>query len=213
MPEVLPSLIVGLGNPGPEYAQTRHNVGWLLLDRLLADFLGPVVPDPEHVADSWLWQGRWARRELHLLKPLTYMNLSGRAVGRVARQRGLNPAEVLVLYDDMDLPLGRLRIRLRGSSGGHNGLESVIAEFGTADVPRLRLGIGRQGQGGAIDHVLSPFGPEERPVLEEALGLAHEAVRLALRRGLTAAMNEYNAKSAETQQDAGETGAEEQKST
>ncbi|MBY6276497.1 aminoacyl-tRNA hydrolase, partial [Symbiobacterium thermophilum] len=129
-----------------------------------------------------------------LLKPLTYMNLSGRSVAQAARFYRIAPADILVLFDDLDLEPGRLRLRAKGSAGGHNGVKSVIAELGTAEFPRLRIGIGRPAPGWeVIDWVLAPFGPDDAAAVAAALPRAVEAVECFLTEGILAAMNRYNA--------------------
>ena len=178
-------LVVGLGNPGREYADTRHNVGFLLVDRLAAR-------DRAGWRHERRWQADVARvGALHLCKPLTYMNLSGQSVRAVADFYKIAPGEVLIVLDDFALPLGKLRFRPSGSSGGHNGLQSVIEHLGTPAVPRLRIGIG-SATAGTVDHVLGRFALEEREPLEQSLERAEEAVNFAQSRGLEAAMNNYN---------------------
>lgn len=183
--------MVGLGNPGDRYAQTRHNVGFMLAERL-AERLG----------------ARWARwgaelgeyceaehagSKLILARPLTYMNESGRMVGDVARDKNVRPAEVLVCYDDFALPLGRVRLRLKGSAGGHNGMQSIIDHLRTQEVPRLRIGIGPLPPGpDSKDFVLGRFKPQERDGLAAGLALAEKAVLEAAERGVEAAMNRFN---------------------
>ncbi len=186
-----PRLIVGLGNPGSEYAGTRHNIGFEVIDRFLASLPRPPG-DPRHFADSYIWSCRYAGRQLLLQKPLTFMNLSGKAVGRLCREQDLVPAETLIVYDDVDLPLGRLRLRQNGGSGGHNGMASVIEELGTDQFNRLRIGIGQQNGGGMIDHVLGPFEADEEPIRDEVLLTACKAVGTIVRRGVAVAMNEFN---------------------
>ena len=187
------SLIVGLGNPGSEYAGTRHNAGFMVLEKLLA---APVFGrfEKSHTADSMLFSGRFRGRSLMLQMPLTYMNESGRAVGTLCRRLGIAPEQVLVISDDLDLPLGQLRIRRGGSDGGHNGLKSVIAELQSSAFARLRVGIGRDVK--VIDYVLSPFSAEELPLWSETVAKAAEAVSDILKSGLARAMNLYNARPA-----------------
>jgi PTH1 family peptidyl-tRNA hydrolase len=178
-------LLVGLGNPGREYRETRHNVGFLVLDRLAARERAAFRVEKS-------WQAEVARAgDLLLCKPLTFMNLSGQAVRPLSQFYKIEPAQVLVILDDMALPLGKLRLRANGSAGGHNGLQSVIEHFGTAAVPRLRIGIG-SAERDAVDHVLGRFALEERPALEQSLDRALEALDCARGRGLEAAMNAYN---------------------
>lgn len=178
-------LLVGLGNPGREYRDTRHNVGFMLLDRFAAR-------ERAEYNTEKTWQAEVSRAgDLLLCKPLTYMNLSGQAVRPLSQFYKIEPAQVLVILDDMALPLGKLRLRASGSAGGHNGLQSVIEHFGTPDVPRLRIGIG-SAEHDAVGHVLGRFALEERPALEQSLDRALEAIDCARTRGLEAAMNAYN---------------------
>jgi len=178
-------LLVGLGNPGREYRDTRHNVGFDLLERFAARERVEFRPEKS-------WQAEVARAgDLLLCKPLTYMNLSGQAVRPLTQFYKIEPVQVLVILDDMALPLGKLRLRANGSAGGHNGLQSVIEHLGTQSVPRLRVGIGSAEQD-AVDHVLGRFALEERPALEQSLDRALEALDCARTRGLEAAMNAYN---------------------
>ncbi len=182
------SLIVGLGNPGRSYEQTRHNVGFDLLDRIARRGGVEFQSKPR-------WQAHLARLAdgTLLLKPQTFMNLSGRAVRQVADFHRWPPQRVLVAYDDIALPLGRLRLREKGSAGGHNGMRSIIEHLGTEAFPRLRIGIGSSQPGGLTGHVLGRFGEDERETLENALATAEQAVQLALARGVAAAANRYNA--------------------
>lgn len=178
-------LIVGLGNPGREYADTRHNVGFMLLDRLAAR-------DRADWRTEKSWQADVAKAGGVLLaKPLTFMNLSGQAVQPLAHFYKIEPSEMLIVLDDLALPLGRLRLRANGSSGGHNGLQSMIEHFGTQAIPRLRIGIGEAATG-AVGHVLGRFALEEREPLAQSLDRALEAIDCAQTRGLEAAMNTYN---------------------
>lgn len=187
-------LVVGLGNPGPRYAGTRHNIGFEVLDRLAAD---NQLRFESHKA----WDALIARQQgqgggYWLLKPQTYMNLSGRAVASLCRYHRIAESRCLVVYDDVDLPLGRLRLRLGGSAGGHNGLASIIEQMGSADIPRLRIGIssalGRPAGSRMADHVLEPFSSAERPAVDAAVLRATKAIIKALHFGLNAAMNEFN---------------------
>ena len=178
-------LLVGLGNPGREYRETRHNVGFLLLDRLASRERSEFRPEKS-------WQAEVARAgDLLLCKPLTYMNLSGQSVLPLSQFYKIEPAQVLVILDDMALPLGKLRFRKDGSAGGHNGLKSIIEQLGTNFIPRLRVGIG-SAERDAVDHVLGRFTLEERPALEQSLDRALEAIDCACTRGFEAAMNAYN---------------------
>ena len=179
-------LLVGLGNPGREYAGTRHNVGFMIADRLAAKGRAEFRTERG-------WKAAVAKTgDLLLCKPQTYMNLSGESVRAVSDFYKIAPAEVLVVLDDTALPLGRLRLRPDGSAGGHNGLQSVIEHLGTPAVPRLRVGIGAAEPGGAVEHVLGRFSLEEQPVLGQSLDRAEAAIACALERGLQAAMNAFN---------------------
>ena len=179
-------LLVGLGNPGREYSGTRHNVGFMVLDRLAAAMGATFRADKKWQADTASNGGVW------LLKPQTYMNLSGESVSALVRFYQIEPARVLVVLDDMALPLGRLRIRERGSHGGHNGLRSILEHLGTQDIPRLRVGIGSSDPGEATGHVLGRFAVDERPLVEQSLDRAVEAVRFAQENDLPSAMNKFN---------------------
>ena len=183
-------LIAGLGNPGSEYRETRHNVGFMVLDRL-AQRLPKKNFEEIHGCSSHYLKGPYAGRPLFLQKPETFMNLSGEAVGPLMRKEEIGPDGLLVIYDDMDLEVGKLRIRGRGSCGGHNGIRSIIETTGTENFARIRVGIGHRTGNGA-DYVLSPFEEDEKPVMDKVLDAAADAVILILRRGLSQAMNEYN---------------------
>ncbi len=183
-------VVVGLGNPGSRYTGTRHNVGFAVLD-LLAQ--GPR---------AGRWQGRFQaqvaelseeREKVLLVKPETFMNLSGRSVRQVVDFYQVPVEDVLVVCDDINLPLGRLRVRARGTHGGHNGLRDVQAHLGTTEYARLRIGVGAPPEDEAVDHVLGRFRPGERAVIEEAVQVAAQAVHVWVRRGVEACMNQYNA--------------------
>ncbi len=178
-------LVAGLGNPGREYQRTRHNVGFMVLDRLAADAR-------LRWEFSAKWNAGWAKSDVIQVKPATFMNRSGEAVVALAGFYKIAAEEVLVVLDDFALPLGRLRLRSQGSSGGHNGLESVFEHFGTESVPRLRVGIGAAPAQGATDYVLGRFFEEEQPLLDNAIRRAAEAVKCAIDKGLIAAMNLFN---------------------
>ena len=183
-------LIAGLGNPGSEYRETRHNVGFMVLDRL-AQRLPKKNFEEIHGCSSHYLKGTYAGRALFLQKPETYMNLSGEAVAPLLRKEEIGTDGLLVIYDDMDLEVGKLRIRGRGSCGGHNGIRSIIETTGTENFARIRVGIGHRTGNGA-DYVLSPFEEDEKTVMDKVLDAAADAVILILRRGLSQAMNEYN---------------------
>ena len=182
-------LVVGLGNPGSKYQATRHNIGFEVVDRLAQGGSG--------VTFARKFDGLIAETEINfhrvlLLKPETFMNLSGRSVGQVMRFYQLGLADLLVVCDDLNLPLGKLRIRGGGSDGGQKGLRDISAQLGTDDYARLRLGIGQRGEVDASDFVLSRFRSSERPAIEDALILAAQAVAVWVTQGLPAAMTRFN---------------------
>jgi len=181
--------VVGLGNPGPRYARTRHNAGFLVLDRLAGQRAARFVPHSGTC--SQLAQVRLADREIWLAKPQTFMNESGSAVAALLQHLGCGPADLLVVVDDVHLDLGRIRLRRGGSAGGHHGLASIIAAVQTEAVPRLRLGIGAPPPGTAmIEYVLSDFGPAENA--EDVARRGAEAVEYWAAAGMEAAMNRFN---------------------
>lgn len=183
----VPRLVVGLGNPGKDYAGTRHNVGFEVLGGLAAAAGLPFQREKK-------WQAEVCRTAegLLLLKPQTYMNLSGRAVAAAARFYKIPAEKVLVVYDDVALPLGQQRFRMTGGSGGHNGIQSLITELGSRDFPRLKIGIGGVPGSRLTGHVLGRFREEERDVAEKALASAVDAVQVALSEGVSKAANRYN---------------------
>jgi PTH1 family peptidyl-tRNA hydrolase len=183
-------LVIGLGNPGGKYAGTRHNVGWMVLDRL-ADRAGRSGRGRQRDAAESI-QIRYEGQELVLAKPLTYMNESGIAVRKLLARERTPLGEMLVVVDDFALPFGKLRFREGGSHGGHNGLRSIIDELGTEKVSRLRVGIGEPGRG-AIDHVLSTFSADEEARLPIVLDAAADAVMAWAREGTSKAANRFNA--------------------
>lgn len=179
--------IVGLGNPGREYAGTRHNIGFDVLDEVARRW-GVQLRPWKSVADVAVVSSRG----VVLVEPQTYMNLSGDAVSRIAAFHKLEPSDVLVVVDEVQLPLGRLRVRRSGSAGGHNGLKSIIQHIG-AEFPRLRIGVGRgDPKWDLADHVLSKFGREEREAVAEAVARAADAVELFAEDGLEVVMNRVN---------------------
>jgi PTH1 family peptidyl-tRNA hydrolase len=198
---VLPQLIVGLGNPGPKYDKTRHNIGFAVLDELARSWCIPISDHRKFQGIFGEGQGPH-RQKIRLLKPLTYMNRSGQSIRAVVDWFKLPPESVLVIYDDMDLPTGRLRLRLSGSAGGHNGMKSAIAHLGTQNFPRLRIGIGSpnaestRAGGPVVSHVLGTFAPDEAQRVKEVLHLALDAIELGLKQGLPKAMSIYNSRSA-----------------
>ncbi len=179
-------IIVGLGNPGSTYADTRHNVGFMVLDRLARHFNAPWKAEKKYKGELAAGPG------LLLVKPQTFMNLSGESVGPLMRFFKFTPEQVLVIYDDISFPCGTMRLRAGGSAGGHNGMKSLIAHLGSDRFPRLRVGIGVPGQKDMVGHVLGKFSPEEKPLLEDALARAEQAVLTLLRDGFEAAANQFN---------------------
>ncbi len=184
-------LIVGLGNPGKEYAHTRHNAGFRAID-LLADKLGCKI-------DRLKFQGLYGKtvyggKKLYLLKPHTYMNLSGRSVLQLSSYFSIPPQRIIVLFDDISLPPGRLRIRSDGSAGGHNGIKSIIAELGSQDFPRVKIGVGGKAspEQDLADHVLSGFTAAENKDLESALERAAQAAIVIMEKGVPEAANRFN---------------------
>ena len=189
-PQLGPLLVIGLGNPGPAYEGQRHNVGARAVE-LLAARLGVRLRAAR--TPAWTGRGRYAGREILLARPRTYMNESGVAGARLLRDLGLTLEQVLVVYDDLDLAVGRLRLRRSGSPGGHNGIRSLQAHWRSQEFARLRVGIGRPPPGiDPIDYVLGHPEGEERELLEGACGRAAEAALWVAERGLEAAMTEYN---------------------
>ena len=185
-------LIAGLGNPGAEYRETRHNVGFKVVDELARRFGVEWALAPAQVPDAFVAK-RYGTGPLLLAKPLTYMNRSGDAVGALARYYGIAPADLLIVVDEVALPFGRLRARAKGSAGGHNGLKSVIQGLGTNEFPRLRLGVGRgDGRRDLADHVLSKFEPDERFGLESFISRAADAAEMFAADGILQVMNAFN---------------------
>ena len=183
-------LIVGLGNPGAEYAGTRHNAGFEVVDRFLAKHVRSFRKRNARSGEAC--EGSFAGEKLIVLKPLTFMNLSGNAVLPVVRGESLKPSEILVIYDDIDLPVGRMRLRKNGGSAGHNGMKSIIEVLGTENFPRLRIGIGNGDSKRDPDYVLGRFAGTERETYEALLDKAVEALELLQRRGMEEAMCRFN---------------------
>ena len=183
--------MVGLGNPGARYARTRHNVGFMAAEAFLSrhrrgsdrDELGAVVGE-----------ARWAGELLLVARPQSFMNLSGGPVAALARRHSAAPGDIVLVYDDSDLPLGAIRVRPGGRAAGHRGVESVVEALGTSEIPRVRLGIGRpEGvAGGLADYVLDEFSAEEMDAVSSMIERAAEALRVLLKQGVKAAMNMYN---------------------
>ncbi|WP_373546135.1 aminoacyl-tRNA hydrolase [Chamaesiphon sp.] len=192
---IIPQLIVGLGNPGTKYAQTRHNVGFDLLDILAKRW-------QISLSDRKQFQGIYGEgfgsnnTKIRLLKPQTFMNLSGQSVRATIDWFKLPPESVLVVYDDLDLPLGKIRLRMSGSAGGHNGMKSIISHLGTQNFPRVRIGIGKSaGEKDTISHVLGKFSGVEIPIVSEVLYLVNDAIEMSLKQGMEKTMSLYNSRS------------------
>ena len=183
-------LVVGLGNPGDEYKDTRHNAGFMAVDALMKKLPGAFQENNGH--SSVFWKGRSRGGNIFLQKPMTFMNLSGKAVSKLMKFQKIEPKEVLLIFDDLDLPFGKLRIKNGGGTGGHNGVESVINEIGSSQFARLRIGIGKKAGNGQADHVLGGFDESERESLPELMSVVSEAAKLILYRGVSPAMNQYN---------------------
>lgn len=183
-------IVAGLGNPGAEYSATRHNVGFLAVEELAKRWK----------ADSWrnrhealIAEYRGGTEPVLLVKPQTYMNLSGVAVGEIVRWYKLKAEDLIVIYDDLDLPAGKLRLRPQGGSGGHRGLESILMHLGAETFCRVRIGIGRPPAGWeTVNYVLGRFSPEETPKVAETIVKAAEAAEYILKHGITKAMNTYS---------------------
>jgi PTH1 family peptidyl-tRNA hydrolase len=182
-------LVVGLGNPGSKYEGTRHNIGFEVIDRLAEGGAGARF---SRKFDGLQAEAEIDFRRVLLLKPETFMNLSGRSVAQALRFYKLELADLLVVCDDLSLPLGKLRIRGGGTDGGQKGLRDITAHLGTDAFARLRIGIGERGPIDAVDFVLSRFRSAERPVIDDALILASQAVAVWVTQGLAPAMNRFN---------------------
>jgi PTH1 family peptidyl-tRNA hydrolase len=187
-------LVAGLGNPGPEYATTRHNIGFMVVDQLVAQF-----------GSTWEKSAKWDLLSAKcgavlLVKPLSFMNRSGYPLFAFAQFYKIEPHQLLIVVDDFALPLGRLRLRARGGSGGHNGLDSIISQFGTEEIPRLRMGIGAAPREGSVDYVLNRFFAEEKPIVRSTIDRAVEALKWAIDKGIISAMNTFNPESVRGEQ-------------
>lgn len=206
-----PQLIVGLGNPGVKYDQTRHNIGFEAIDFLARTW---QINLSEHRKFQGIFgEGRSIQADkIRLLKPSTYMNLSGQSIRAVTDWYKIPPEAVLVIYDDMDLPVGKLRLRQSGSAGGHNGMKSAIAHLGSQNFPRLRIGIGSPKHQNAspdkevVSHVLGRFSLAENKAMSEVLKLVVDAIELSLKQGFPKAMSLYNNRTVPLESNASEAG-------
>ncbi|MDH4099176.1 MAG: aminoacyl-tRNA hydrolase [Nitrospirota bacterium] len=184
-------IIAGLGNPGSRYADTRHNIGFLAVDRL-AEAAGIKIRQNKYLAE--VGTGSWEGCRIMLLKPQTYMNLSGDSVKSALVANGAKASDLIVIHDDIDLAPGSIRIKEKGGHGGHNGIRSIMAVLGTDEFIRIKIGVGRPDKGGdTAGYVLRPFAKEEKQVVEEALQRAEDAVRMVLAGELVGAMNRFHA--------------------
>ncbi|MFC2336710.1 MAG: aminoacyl-tRNA hydrolase [Negativicutes bacterium] len=183
-------MIAGLGNPGTEYTQTKHNVGFMLLDALAKHL---EAPEWKTKRDALVTETRIGAGKALLVKPLTYMNDSGRAIEPLLAWYKLRPEDLIVAHDDMDIPVGMIRIRKKGSAGGHNGIKSVLYHVQDENFSRVRIGIGRPPVGWTvIKHVLTPFSPADRILIDEAIDRLVPAVECIVRDGVDLAMNRFN---------------------
>ncbi len=196
-------LIAGLGNPDKKYARTRHNIGFEAIE-FLKDQIGAGVE--KNKFHSMIMQGKIGGEPCILCRPLTYMNQSGIAIREIADFYKIAPEDIIVIYDDVALPIGALRVRANGSAGGHNGMKSIIAHLGTQDFPRIRIGVGEKpAQWDLADYVLGQFTDEELPAMREACDKAGKAVQLIVKQGVATAMNRYNQKPAKPKKEPKET--------
>ncbi len=185
-------LLVGLGNPGREYRDTRHNVGFMVIDELARRHQLTLSMGPSQVPETFLAK-QYGPAPLLVAKPLTFMNRSGDAVAALMRYYDIDIGDLLVIVDEVALPFGRLRARMRGSAGGHNGLKSIIERVGTTDFARLRLGVGRGDERrDLVDHVLARFEPGEQAELEMFIARAADAAEMFAAEGMQTVMNTYN---------------------
>ena len=184
-------IIAGLGNPGKKYENTKHNVGFLTID-ILAEKLGIKVSRIRHKALTG--EGFIGGEKVILVKPQTYMNLSGESIREILSFYKADPERLIVIYDDIDLPMGSLRIRKKGSAGTHNGMKSIIYQIVSDDFPRVRIGIGGERKGDLADYVISGFRKEDRQIVEDSIVRAADAVICTVERGIDIAMGEYNTK-------------------
>ena len=183
-------IVVGLGNPGDRYRDTRHNIGFWCVDRLAGDH---GIKLSRRQRRALIGEGVIEGRRIVLARPRTYVNRSGEAVAYLLTRYAVSPGQLLVVYDDMDLPLGKLRLRPSGSAGGHNGVKSIIDVVGSREFPRLRLGIGRPADGvHQVEHVLGTMSPDDRRGIDEAVERAADAVASVISEGITEAMNRFN---------------------
>ncbi len=181
-------LLVGLGNPGSRYARTRHNIGFLAIEELL----GREGLEFRERTDYKICDGSIEGERIAIMEPLTFMNRSGSAVRKVADRFAVFPENIIVVHDDLDLDTGRLKIRRKGSSGGHKGVESIIQSIGSSDFVRVKIGIGRDQSVPVEKYVLSKFTKEELPLVRDAVGMAADSIPFIISEGVEKAMNKFN---------------------
>ena len=185
-------ILVGLGNPGEEYSNTRHNVGFMAIDALAKQF---NVTNWKSKFEAQIADIRFGEEQIILVKPQTYMNLSGNAVGQIMRWYKVDADSVIAIYDDMDIPIGTAKLKQRGSSGGHRGVESLLVNIGKEEFARVRIGIGRPPAGWTVvDHVLAKFSKEERASIDEIIKKLIPAIECIVKQGIDKAMNRYSFK-------------------
>jgi len=184
-------LIVGLGNPGKAYASSRHNIGFRCINHLAKKY---AIPLSRRQCRAQVGSGEIEGTEVMLAKPRTFMNRSGESVSLLAKRFNVDPSDILVIHDDLDLPLGKIRFRPEGSAGGHKGIGSVIASLGSQSFTRIKVGISRPHESGLdiVDYVLGDFHPGENPIVEQTIARVAEAIQYLLIEGMLAAMNVYN---------------------
>ncbi|WP_243370553.1 aminoacyl-tRNA hydrolase [Geotalea sp. SG265] len=182
-------LIVGLGNPGPKYQWTRHNAGFMVLDRL--SYLAGIAVSKKSFS-GLCGEGNWLGEKLILLKPQTFMNLSGRSAAEAIRFHKLSPHDLIVIHDDLDIPFGRVKLKQGGGHAGHNGLRSLTQELGSGDFIRVRIGIGRPVHGDVVNYVLNNFPPEELTALPRLLDGVVDLLEMLAKEGLPKTMSLYN---------------------
>jgi len=182
-------LVIGLGNPGLRYAHSRHNVGFMIVEQFAR---AHDLRFSRKRFNAEIAEGAIGGARVMIAKPQSFMNLSGEAIGKLFKFYKVSPDELIVVYDDLDLPLGKMRLRPKGSAGGHHGMESIIAHIGTSDFARLRVGIGRPNPDADIDHVLGNFEGDERKLMDETFANAADAISVWVAEGINAAMNKFN---------------------
>lgn len=181
-------LVVGLGNPGAGYSKTRHNLGFAVISRIADEYRFELKQKENYIIGKGSIEGN----NVALIEPLTFMNRSGLAVRDVMRRNGIQPSELIVIHDDIDMETGKLKIRKDGSSGGHKGVESIIQDIGVKEFIRVKIGVGREEGVPIEDYVLGKFKKEELPLIKEAVSMAAEAVTAILKTGVEKAMNSFN---------------------